>query len=68
MALKRSPDYPTTHRNLAMAYVQISEVQMAIASMEKYIGYRPDDEKAKEVLDLLYVAAAADTTSPSGPR
>lgn len=64
-AIEVDPEYMNTYKNLAMAYISLRRVDPAIKTLTKYLALNPDDKNAREILDKLYVAAAADTTTPT---
>ncbi len=63
-AVKMAPDNPSYHCNLAVAYDENEQDDLALAEYEKTLGIDPDDVTA--LLSLGYCITK--TTSPPRPR
>ncbi len=62
-AVEQFPDYPNSYRNLSMAYATAKQVGPAIRAMEQYVALVPGDQRARDALRSLYIAARADTAA-----
>jgi tetratricopeptide (TPR) repeat protein len=55
------PGYANSYKNLAMAYVSVKRPRPALDAIEAYLALRPDDDGARDLMEKLQVAVAADS-------